>query len=216
MNSMTNISGFMRANCLLRAFRAPLSILICLLCLVPAQAQTNASISAQEKIKVSGVKFKESLKLGDADLLLNGAGLRTKFFIDLYISALYLPEKSHDAAAIINADQLMLIQIHVISNLITSENLSRGTAEGFTKSTKNNTKAIQAQIDEFLDAFKAPVTIGDIFEIVYQPGIGVTVLKNRKLAKRIDSGIVFKRALFGIWLSDQPAQQSLKASMLGN
>jgi len=212
---MTYINGFIRLHNPQRAFSILLSILLCLSFLAPAQAQTSASISALEKIKVSGVKFKDSIKLGGANLILNGVGLRSKFFIDLYISALYLQETSHDAAAIINADQVMLIQIHVISNLITSENLSKGTAEGFSKSTNNHTKPIQKQINEFLDAFKEPVTIGDIFEFVYQPGIGVTILKNRKVAKRITSGLAFKRALFGIWLSDKPAQHSLKTSMLG-
>jgi len=215
MTAMTYINEFIRLNNPQRTFRTLLSILLYLSFLAPVHAQTNASISAQEKIKVSGVKFKDSIKLGDANLQLNGVGLRTKFFIDLYISALYLQETSHNATAIINADQVMMIQIHVISNLITSENLSRGTAEGFSKSTNNSTKPIQKQIDEFLDAFKEPVTIGDIFEFVYQPSIGITILKNRKVAKRIDSGLDFKQALFGIWLSDRPAQHSLKTSMLG-
>lgn len=213
--AMTYINGCIHANNPQRAFRTLLSLLLCLSFFAPAQAQTDASISAQEKIKVSGVKFKDSIQLGDANLRLNGVGLRTKFFIDLYIAALYLQETSHDAAAIINADQMMLIQIHVISNLITSESLSQGTAEGFSKSTNNHTKPIQKQIDEFLDAFKEPVTIGDIFEFVYQPGIGITILKNRKVAKRIASRLAFKRALFGIWLSDKPAQHALKTSMLG-
>ena len=165
--------------------------------------------------KVNNIELKESIKLGKANLLLNGAGLRSKFFIDLYIGALYLSDKTQDAQAIINSDELMLIQIHVISNLITSENLSRGTAEGFSKSTNNNTAAIQNQIDDFLDAFKETVTIGDIFEIVYQPDIGVTVVKNRHITKRMSASLAFKKALFGIWLSDKPAQDSLKSSMLG-
>lgn len=211
---MKYISDFLRIN-RQRASSASFVFLLYGLLLVPAYAEKSTSITAQEKIKISGVKFKETLTLGGSTLQFNGAGLRTKFFIDLYISALYLPEKSQDAATIIHADEVMLIQIHVISNLITSENLSKGTAEGFSKSTNNNTHAIQKQIDDFLDAFNAPVKVGDIFEIVYQPNIGITVLKNRKLAKRIASDMVFKQALFGIWLSDRPAQNSLKASMLG-
>lgn len=190
-------------------------VLFCWLAITSVQAQTNESTAAQEKIKVSGVKFKDHIKLAGADLKLNGSGLRTKFFIDLYIAALYLKEKSHNATEIINADQEMMIQIHVISNLITSENLSKGTAEGFSKSTNNNTDTIQPHIDAFLEAFKEPIKIGDIFEFVYQPNIGITLLKNRKITKRIASGLDFKRALFGIWLADRPAQKSLKASMLG-
>ncbi len=180
--------------------------LLCLLLSITTPSQAN---------KIAGIELKESIKLGEAKLLLNGAGQRTKYFIDLYIAALYLTDKTQDAQTIIDADKVMLIQIHVISNLITSENLSRGTAEGFSKSTGNNTKAIQSQIDDFLDAFKEPITLGDIFEIVYQPGIGVTIVKNRHITKRISADMAFKRALFGIWLSDKPAQTSLKNSMLG-
>ena len=164
---------------------------------------------------VSGIKLKDSIKLGENQLLLNGAGQRSKLFIDLYVAALYLENKSSDAQTIINADEAMLIQIHVISNLITSENLTRGTKEGFEKSTNNNTKDIQEQIDDFFLAFNEPIKLGDVFEIVCLPGKGVTVLKNRHVTKQIPENIAFKRALFGIWLSDHPAQESLKTRLLG-
>ena len=164
---------------------------------------------------IGGVELKESIKLGEENLFLNGAGQRTKLFIDLYIAALYLTDKTKDAQAIIQADEVMLLQIHVISDLINSENLSRGTMEGFNKSTSNNTAAIQGQINEFLKAFKEPIKIGDTFEIVYQPGKGITVVKNRHIIKRLPENLVFKRALFGIWLSDKPAQVSLKNNLLG-
>ena len=163
----------------------------------------------------SGIELKDSIKLGDTHLLLNGAGQRSKLFIDLYIAALYLSHKSQEAQKIIDANEPMLIQIHVISNLITSENLTRGTMEGFTKSTGNKTEGIQNQIDDFLDAFKEPIKTGDIFEIVYLPKKGVIVIKNRHIVKKLDVDLEFKRALFGIWLSDNPAQKTLKDKMLG-
>tara|TARA_R110001592_G_scaffold238227_2_gene497742 strand:+ start:33056 stop:33751 length:696 start_codon:yes stop_codon:yes gene_type:complete len=172
----------------------------------------NAPVMA---LTVSGIKLKDSIKLGENHLYLNGAGQRSKLFIDLYVAALYLQNKSADAQAIINANEVMLIQIHVISNLITSENLTRGTKEGFEKSTNNHTEGIQEQIDDFFLAFKEPIKTGDIFEIVYLPEKGVTVIKNRHVKKRLPENIPFKRALFGIWLSDRPAQESLKNRLLG-
>jgi hypothetical protein len=165
--------------------------------------------------KVSGIELKESIKLGDNHLHLNGAGQRSKLFIDLYVAALYLTNKAADAQTIINANEAMLIQIHVVSSLITSENLTRGTREGFEKSTNNNTQDIQDQIDDFFLAFKEPIKLGDVFEIVYLPGKGVTVVKNRHVTKHLLENIAFKRALFGIWLSDNPAQESLKQHLLG-
>ncbi len=174
------------------------------------------SLSTQAQItNIGGIKLKETIKLGKNNLQLNGAGQRSKLFIDLYIAALYLSNKSQDAQAIISADEPMLIQIHVVSNLITSENLTRGTMEGFSKATNNQTEAIQTQIDDFLDAFKETIKIGDMFEIVYLPNKGVTVIKNRHIVKILAVNLDFKRALFGIWLSDKPAQKSLKDKMLG-
>lgn len=189
-------------NNLLKIF----SLILCLFTCLPTFAQTH---------KIAGVQLKESIKLGKNNLLLNGAGQRTKFFIDMYIAALYVSTKTQDPQKIIDADEAMLIQVHVISNLITSENLTRGTMEGFTKSTGGKTEAIQTQIDDFLDSFKEKIDIGDVFEIVYLPNKGVTVIKNRKIVKRLDVDLNFKRALFGIWLSDKPAQKSLKNRMLG-
>lgn len=182
------------------------TLLMCSVICLPAQAASH---------KVAGINLKDSIKLGKTNLLLNGAGQRSKFYIDLYIAALYVTHKSHDAQTLINADEPMLIQVHVISNLITSENLTRGTMEGFTKSTGGQTAAIQTQIDDFLDSFKEKIDIGDTFEIVYLPNKGVTVIKNRKVVKRLMVDLAFKKALFGIWLSDKPAQKSLRSAMLG-
>lgn len=188
------------------AFIPLFSFFICICLYLPSHAGATT---------VSGITLKESIKLGKNNLLLNGAGQRSKYYIDLYIAALYLTNKTQDPQKIIDANEPMLIQVHVISNLISSENLTRGTMEGFTKSTKGKTEAIQPQIDQFLDSFKEKIDIGDVFEIVYLPNKGVTVIKNRKLVKRMDVDLNFKKALFGIWLSDKPAQKSLKEKMLG-
>jgi hypothetical protein len=168
-----------------------------------------------QAVSVDGIHLEESLTLGDNELLLNGAGKRSKFFIDFYIAGLYLIEKSDNAQKIIDADSLMMLQLHVISTLISSENLTKGTKEGFSKATNGHTQPIQQEIDSFLEAFKEPIKIGDVFEIVYIPEKGITVIKNRKIAKSLPVSLEFKRALFGIWLSDKPAQQSLKKALLG-
>lgn len=171
-----------------------------------------SSVSAKN---VQGIELKDSIKLGEQQLLLNGAGKRSKYFFDLYIAALYLPEASNNAQEIVTSDETMMIQIHVTSDLITSENLMRGTSEGFDKATGGQTDTIASEIADFLDAFNAPIKTGDYFDIVYQARKGITVLKNRKITKKLTYNLEFKQALFGIWLSEQPAQESLKNSLLG-
>ena len=50
--------------------------------------------------------------------------------------------------------------------------------------------------------------------MIYTPGSGVAISKNGELKDTIE-GIAFKKALFGIWLSDKPADKKLKKAMLG-
>jgi hypothetical protein len=54
----------------------------------------------------------------------------------------------------------------------------------------------------------------DIFIIVYVPNAGVSVYKNGSKKGTIE-GLDFKKALFGIWLGNNPADDDLKAGMLG-
>jgi len=51
------------------------------------------SLNAAHAIEVAGVKFDDQTKIGNTDVVANGAGLRKKAFFKVYAMALYLPEK---------------------------------------------------------------------------------------------------------------------------
>ena len=57
-------------------------------------------------IEIEGIEIPETDSSADSNttLILNGAGLREKFFIDVYIGALYLQAKTPDAHAILSDD----------------------------------------------------------------------------------------------------------------
>ena len=171
----------------------------------------SPAINAKE---IGGINMPESLESGQAKLMLNGAGVREKFFMDLYVGGLYLKEKSQDAKAIIEADKPMAIRLHIISSMITSKKMEKATREGFENATGGNTEAIKVQIEEFISVFKEEIKEGDIYDLIYVPGKGVEVSKNNK-SRSIIKDFPFKKAMFGIWLSDKPAQKNLKKAMLG-
>jgi len=157
----------------------------------------------------------DTLKTDTAqELKLNGAGVREKWLMDLYVGALYLKQHENDAIKIISDENETAIRLEMVSSMVTSERMTKATLEGFENSTHGNTAAIQPQIDTFLATFKEPIKKGDVFEMVYVPGAGVKIYKNSALKNTVE-GETFKQALFGIWLSDQPAQKSLKEEMLG-
>jgi hypothetical protein len=174
----------------------------------------GASFSASAK-EIDGVKVPKTFQAGGASLVLNGAGIRTKWFLDIYVGALYLESKSSDANEIINADKPMTITLHMVSGLVSSSKMKSATEEGFDNSLHGKTQALQPEIKEFISVFEDEINDGDQYDLVYLPGKGVEAIKNGKLVKTIGGGLAFKKALFGIWLSDQPAEDSLKEEMLG-
>ena len=157
----------------------------------------------------------ESMEYQDTKLTLNGQGTRVMFFMKIYESGLYLNSVNSDAEEIINQESAMGIRLDVISSMLTADAMKKAINEGFVKSTKDNTQPITDQISQFMATLHQAIEVGDVYEFIYQPGSGVDVLRNSELLDTI-TGLEFKKAFFGIWLSDNPIQKSLKKAMLGN
>ncbi|KIX21439.1 chalcone isomerase [Flavobacterium sp. 316] len=166
---------------------------------------------AQEK--VSGVSIYETLSFGGNKLVLNGAGVKEKMWIDLYVVSLYLPKKSTNADEIINSDDASIIKMNVVSSMVSSEKMIELLDEGFLNATNGNLSAIKPKVDKFKSFFKDEIKERDEFMIVYNPKSGVTVFKNGIKKGTID-GKDFKKALFGVWLCIKPADEKLKRAML--
>jgi len=155
-----------------------------------------------------------TLKVGDQNLVLNGSGVREKYFLDLYDAGLYLTQPNNQPAAIIDADAPMAIRIVITSRMVSQDKLIKSLQEGFQNSTQGKIKPIRAEIEKFRQCFAGKITRGDIFDLIYLPGQGVAVFKNGK-QKGTAQGLAFKQALFGIWLCDRPADAHLKQALLG-
>lgn len=174
-------------------------------------AALAAPVSA---LTVEGVDIPETYSAMDTKLKLNGAGTRSKWFMDLYVGGLYVPESIDDGQAVINAGEPQAITLHIISGMITSDRMTEATMEGFKNATDGDLSAIRDDVDQFMSVFAEEIKEGDVFDLVYLPSEGVRVLKNGEVRDTVGD-LEFKKALFGIWLSDKPAQKELKASMLG-
>jgi len=163
---------------------------------------------------VAGIEVPETLESGGISLILNGAGIRTRYFLDLYVGGLYLKKGSTDAAAIMDADELMAVKLSIVTGLITNDRMQKSIEDGFQKSTRGNTTPIREKIDALIDVYDEEINDEDVFDLVYVPGQGLNVYKNGINRATIDCGLPFKRALFGIWISDRPVQTNLKHGML--
>jgi hypothetical protein len=164
-------------------------------------------------VEVSGVKMPDTMKAGGQDLVFNGGDKRTKFMMKVYVAGLYLKQKSSDAKMIMDADEPMSIRLQITSGLVTPDKMKTAIDEGFENSTGGNIAPIKAKTEAFTAVFK-DLSNGVVYDFTYVPGKGVAIFKNGQMVSTIQ-GLEFKKALFGIWLCDKPAQESLKKAMLG-
>ena len=168
------------------------------------------SFSAQALNGIPG-----AFNVAGTQLVLNGAGTRTKFIISVYNAGLYLQKKNGNAKQIMTANEPMAIRMKVVSGLASAAKMKQALNQGFHNATGGKTSHIKPQIDQLMKAaFGGKVSKGDVYDLVYIPNIGTQVIKNKKGLTTL-KGLPFKQALFGIWLSSKPAQASLKNQMLG-
>lgn len=171
-----------------------------------------AFTSSAQDVTSHGVSFPSKMKINNKVVKYNGSGLREKYFIDLYVSALYLLEQSSNAKSIIGADEEMCIRIKLVSDKVTRDKFVETVKGGFSNSSEG--KASESEINSFMKLFSKEFKSGDDIILIYKPGVGVQVFMNgEKLGTQ--SGLEFKKALWAIWFGDTPADKGLKSAMLG-
>ena len=162
---------------------------------------------------VQDVNLKDTITQNNVELQLNGAGVRTKYFLKLYVGSLYLPEKTKDGNAIVMSKEPMSIKLNIISKMITAEKLKQALKEGFETVEPAKLKRIEKEVEEFNGVFTDEIQLGDIYSFDAENGV-VVVSRNGKHLITIDNQ-EFKEALFGIWLGDKAVDKDLKKGMLG-
>ena len=172
-----------------------------------------ASVQARE---VAGIALEESITTADGQtLLLNGAGIREKLWIDVYVGSLYLPVISQDIAEIYSNQGPYRIQLDIVYKRVSRDNLVSAWDDGFRNNQDAETlEALQNDLSRLYALFDQDAVNGDRFIFDYLPGAGVTIRINGK-SKGLIEGETFKDALLDIWLGNQPADKDLKKAMIG-
>ena len=163
---------------------------------------------------VNDVQLPDALQAGENNLVLNGAGIRSKYFLDVYVAGLYLPTPSDDARQIINADTPQSIRLVITSSHITRTRLLDSIEEGVRKSAGKDFPRYQSRLQTLLEAMTPEVETGDQYDFTYLPGVGTQIRRNGEILTTLAT-LEFKQILFGIWLGQDPVQNSLKDELLG-
>jgi len=164
--------------------------------------------------EVAGVAVPETATLAGKTLVLNGAGLRSKMFIKVYVGALYLEQKSGDANAILAADAPWKVTMSFKRD-VDKKKILETFREGFENNSSSSAQLAQilpglAQLDGALSDLKN----GQELVITYLPGTGATLTAPGGAAATVE-GKPFADALLRNWLGEKPADGDLKKAMLG-
>ncbi|WP_394758310.1 chalcone isomerase family protein [Flavobacterium sp.] len=172
---------------------------------------------AQTQFETDGVIVPRTIPFQNHTLQLNGFGTRSKMWVDVYVQALYLTNLSQEAQYILDSDTEMAVRLQIISNMVSSKKLSKSLNKGMEKSVgKENLKQFESQIALLESLLNSEDTKkDDAFNLIYNPiDKSIWVYKNDKMQGKIP-GFEFKKAFFGIWLSNNPVDEDLKKDLLG-
>ena len=165
---------------------------------------------------VAGVEIESSTTLADGtQLILNGAGVRTKFFVDVYVGALYLSSPSNSAQAILDQPGPTRMLMHVLHSEISHEKLAKAWTDGFQRNHTNQELAsLEVRLERFSALFPAAKR-GDVFSVDFLPTQGTVVSLNGEVRGVIE-GADFSRSVLSVWLGQNPVSKALKRRLLGN
>lgn len=162
--------------------------------------------------ELAGISLDDSVTVGGQSLVLNGLGIRKKYFVKVYVGGLYLPAKESDPAKILAADTPRRIVMGFVHK-VTKDQLCEGWEEGLANNTPNASAEAKAEF-ETLCGYMEGVVPNDRITFTYVPGTGTEVAV-RDTAKGTIEGKDFADALLSCWLGPEPPTVDVKEGMLG-
>jgi len=161
---------------------------------------------------LADVDVPDSASVANTPLLLNGVGLRKKFFIKIYVGGLYLPAKSSDAGAIIAGTTANRVLMHMLYD-VTKEQFADAWHDDFKANNPQDYAALHDQVEQLI-AWFSDSKRGDVITMDYVPGQGTLISWNGSLRGNI-TGEAFHHALMNVFFGPNPPTSSLKDGMLG-
>jgi len=150
----------------------------------------------------------------EPSLVLNGSGIRKKFFIKVYKGSLFLPAKQSDAAAILAADTPRRMVMQFLYS-VGKGKIAEGWDEGLEANTPNASAEVKANF-KTLASWMDDMKDGQRIVLTYIPGAGTTVEVNGH-NKGTLAGKPTADAILATWIGPKPGPgDDFKKKVLGS
>jgi hypothetical protein len=145
-------------------------------------------------------------------LQLNGAGLRVRYFVEVYLGALYLERRSDDPAAILAADGPWAVTM-LFRRDVGQERILDAFVSALELNSPGQLEGLRPQL-EVLHAILEDVKEGQALQLHYLPGAGTTLTVPGGSSATVP-GRPFGEAMLRTWIGEHPADRRLKDALLG-
>lgn len=166
---------------------------------------------------LEGVSFDDRVRLGGADLQLNGIGLRAAGWFKAYVAGLYVERPSQEPAALVTQEGPKRIRL-----VMMAEAPSHEFVKALEKGIRRNVSAEEEpRLAERLARFSAQIDAlqkvrpGDAVDLDFIPARGLQLLMNGRPRGEPIPGADFYAALLRSFIGERPYHKTLKAGMLG-
>lgn len=175
------------------------------------------ALQGAQAMDVAGVKVDDEITVGSQRLVLNGAGIRYKYGFQIYVCALYLPQKRNqvkDILALPGQKRVVVTMLREMSN----DDLGSALLSGIRKnSTPEETQRFGLQLVKMGELFASIPRLkkGDTFSLDYSANVGTVIGVNGVPVLEPLPDQQFYDSLLKIWMGENPADSSLKPKLLG-
>ena len=174
--------------------------------------------TAAQAVDVAGVNYPPQFTVAGKPLVLNGAGIRYRFVVKVYTAGLYLPAKAdsvEQALALPGPKRIHIQMLREIDANTLGKLFTRGMEDNSSRAEFGKAIPGTLKLSELFVA-KKKLAAGESFSVEYIPGQGTMVLVNGQPG--LSAPIMepeFFQSLLKIWLGPKPADDLLKAALLG-
>ena len=163
--------------------------------------------------RIGDVTLPDQIALGESTLNLNGLGMRTFTFFDVYAAGLYLASPSTDAGEILATDGPRAMTMHFLRK-VEAEKISGAWLEGLAANTPDADASLKERFAT-LAGMMETMDKGETLDCLYDPAQGTSVVV-RGQVKGVIAGKDFSDALLACWIGPKPGPgEKFKAGVLG-
>ena len=164
---------------------------------------------------LDGIAIPDNLTLlGEAQpLVLNGAGYRKKFFIKVYVGALYLAQPTTQTEAVLDAGMARVMRLHFLRDVAQDQFASAWNDALTPNHTPAEMDALRLRLNH-LNTLIGNLRQKDVLRIEMRPN-GQTEVWVNDLQRGNIKGVDFQNALLKSWVGAKPADAHLKQAVLG-